>query len=447
MDNEINYLNVNIKRKKTASNLLRYNLDSIKNKLKLQVSYFTQLYENSIKAVAILDNEDKIININKSFTRIFNYIADEVRGRYINDCIVDRELTEDMSDISQIVLNDGFVSKETLRKSKDGRLVNVKMTAFPMLVNNNQVGACAIYEDITEQKRIELGLKKHQEWLEVTLSSIGDGVIATDREGKIKFMNNAAQELTGYTIKEAIGQKLGSVFDIVYGKAYDKMDEIRDCLFLRIINDGINFKSDESICLISKDNRSYNIAVSGCPIRSDRQENIGMVVTFQNITERFIIEQRFKKMSIYDSLTDVYNRAYFQDVLTECDYEKLTGIGMVVCDLDGLKIINDTLGHCGGDELIVNAACILKELCMDKWLVSRIGGDEFVVFMKNCNADDVENLNKEIQNRIEVYNIQNNKIHLSMSTGTAFNGSNYKPMKDIFKEADNNMYICKLSRK
>jgi PAS domain S-box/diguanylate cyclase (GGDEF) domain len=322
---------------------------------------------------------------------------------------------------------------------------STEVRVVPIVLNDLQVDISSICKDITEQKEIEL--TKQEEWFKLTLSSIVDGVIATDREGKIKFMNNAAEELTGYTISEALGQNLGKIFNIEYGETYDNIEKRRNSLFSRIINGEITIKSYENICLISKDNKKYNISISGSPIWNDKQESIGMVVNFQNITERIILEKKFKKMSFYDSLTDVYNRGYFQDVLTEADSEKVTNIGMIVCDLDGLKIINDTLGHCCGDELLVNAACILKKVCRTNCLVARIGGDEFVILLKDCSEKDVEELNLELQNEIEKYNLKNNSIHLSISTGMAFNGCNYRSMKELFKEADNNMYVCKLNRK
>lgn len=419
----------------------------MENEIKVQVAYFIQLYENSAEAVAILDNQDKIISINKSFTRIFKYTINEVEGKPINDCIADKRLTKDAFDISRIVLNGGFVSSETLRKSKDGKLLNVKITAFPIVVNNIQVGAYAAYEDTTEQKRLELELKEHQEWFKVTLSSVGDGVIATDNEGKIKFINSVAEDITGYSAGKGIGQDLRKVFNVIFEESDDDINNKVNLLFSKVINDGVTLKSIDGISLISRNGKKYIISGSAAPIRNHRQENIGMVITFQNITDRILMEEKLKKMSLYDSLTDVYNRAYFQEVLVKYNNEKLTNIGMIVCDLDGLKIINDTLGHFSGDELLITAAGILKKLLRRDSLVARIGGDEFAILLKNCSQTDVEELNEEIQNEIERYNSENNKIHLSMATGTAFNGGCYKPIEDIFKEADNNMYVCKLDRK
>jgi PAS domain S-box/diguanylate cyclase (GGDEF) domain len=324
---------------------------------------------------------------------------------------------------------------------------SAKVRVVPIGLKNFRKGISAICEDTTEQERGELQSRKQQEWFKVTLSSIGDGVIATDKDGKIKFMNNAAEELTGYTMEEALGQNLGKVFNIIYGETYNDIENIRNSLFSKVINDGISFKGYQNIFLISKDNKKFSISTSGSPILDNKKESIGMVVTFQNITERVLLEKKLKKMSLYDSLTDVYNRGYFQEVLVDADNEKITNIGMIVCDLDGLKIVNDTMGHCCGDEILVNAACILKKLCRDNYLVARIGGDEFVILLRDCNENDVEELNKELQNEVEKYNRKNNTITLSISTGTAFNGCNYRPMKDIFKEADNNMYVCKANRK
>lgn len=444
MEDKISCITCSWRKRNSKNKKLKFNCINIKNEFKLQMAYFSQLYENSFEAVAILNNQDEIISINKSFTKIFKYELNEVVGKSINEVIADRKLTKDAFDISKIVLQGGFVSRETTRKRKDGQLVNVKMTAFPIIVSNTQIGIYAVYEDITEQKVIEKALKEQKEWLKVTLSSIGDGVIATDREGKINFMNNAAAELTGHSVTEAEGSALTDIFNVSWGKSYDDDSERKDLILMTVINEGKTFKSEENVQLISKDKKAYNISISAAPIQIEGGKSIGMVITFQNITDRVLMEEKLIKMSLYDSLTEVYNRTYFHSISNEHDSKKSQNLGLILCDLDGLKIINDTLGHFVGDELLIATTEVLKKACGSNCIVARIGGDEFVVVLKNTSKKEIEELNSKIENEIKTYNKNNNRLHLSISKGIAFSGQTFKSMKDIFKQADNDMYICKL---
>lgn len=121
-------------------------------------------------------------------------------------------------------------------------------------------------------------------------------------------------------------------------------------------------------------------------------------------------------------------------------------VGILSCDVDGLKLVNDTLGHDQGDRLLVAAAGVIRESFREGDLVARIGGDEFAVVLPNTTEPSVEDACQRIQETVTAYNATNPELPLSISVGFAVKNGSHKNLKDVFKEADNHMYRKKLYR-
>ncbi|MBI4427680.1 MAG: PAS domain S-box protein, partial [Ignavibacteriales bacterium] len=145
--------------------------------LQLQRSYFQQLFENSPAGIVVLDTEDKIMTANRAFHEIFQHSIDEVRGRKINDLVVPPYLKEEGTELSKLPQNRSVVQRQTKRMRKDGSLVDVGITGYPIVIDDELVGIYGIYVDITEQKKLEVQLRQAHK-----LESIGTlaGGIAHD---------------------------------------------------------------------------------------------------------------------------------------------------------------------------------------------------------------------------------------------------------------------------
>ncbi|OPY60965.1 MAG: Cyclic di-GMP phosphodiesterase response regulator RpfG [Pelotomaculum sp. PtaU1.Bin065] len=161
-----------------------------------------------------------------------------------------------------------------------------------------------------------------------------------------------------------------------------------------------------------------------------------------DITERKKIEEQLKALSLYDSLTGLYNRTYFKHEMQRCERICPGPLSIIVCDVDGLKLVNDTLGHDRGDALLLAVAGVLKQSLREGDTVARIGGDEFAALLPNCNSSSVEKTCERIRKSVEGYNAAHPELPLSISTGAAT--SDASRIRDLYREADNNMYREKL---
>ncbi|MHB8158230.1 MAG: bifunctional diguanylate cyclase/phosphohydrolase, partial [Desulfocucumaceae bacterium] len=162
--------------------------------------------------------------------------------------------------------------------------------------------------------------------------------------------------------------------------------------------------------------------------------------------ERKKAEERLKYLSLHDSLTGVYNRAYFEQEMKRLQEGRFDCSGIILCDLDGLKFVNDTLGHDTGDILLINTAHIIKEAFRGSDMVARIGGDEYAVLLPDTDKVTIEGACHRIKKAIVRYNKAHPELPLSLSVGYAIGSKGNKSMAELFKEADNNMYREKLLR-
>lgn len=142
----------------------------------LQKSYFQQLFENSPEGIVILDNQDRILNANKGFERMFQFNADELKGKVLNSLIVPESQSEQASQMTLFVLRGEVIHRETERKRKDGSMVDVSILAYPIVLEENQIGVYGIYSDITERKETEKALRNSEERYRAFVKQSTEGI-------------------------------------------------------------------------------------------------------------------------------------------------------------------------------------------------------------------------------------------------------------------------------
>lgn len=167
-------------------------------------------------------------------------------------------------------------------------------------------------------------------------------------------------------------------------------------------------------------------------------------IIIRDISERKRMEEQLRFLSMNDSLTGLYNRTCFRREMFQLDQMAFQPTGFVLCDVDGLKFVNDTLGHEAGDRVLINTADILTKSVPNSNLLARIGGDEFAIIYHSCDRYLLDEVCQGIRSRIAEYNKNNINLPISVSIGFALREDEHLRIIDLYKEADNNMYREKL---
>ncbi len=241
----------------------------------------------------------------------------------------------------------------------------------------------ALASEIAERERAEKALAEERDRAEVTLHSIGDAVITTDAGGGVQYLNPVAESLTGWPLGEARGRPLAAVFRLVHeGSGKRAPDPVRRCL-----EENRAPPLTRDIVLISRPGRKYGIQASAAPIRARDGEVLGVVLVFNDVTEARQLAQEAVRQASHDPLTDLINRREFERRLeNSVASAKQYGLQHALCylDLDQFKIVNDTVGHTAGDELLKQVTVLLRKTVRSRDTLARLGGDEFGLLLNNC---------------------------------------------------------------
>lgn len=164
------------------------------------------------------------------------------------------------------------------------------------------------------------------------------------------------------------------------------------------------------------------------------------------IAERKAAEKKMAYLSLHDALTGLYNRTYFEEEMRRLSDAEAGKVGLIMCDVDGLKLINDSMGHDNGDAMLLATAKLIKNCFRSTDIVARVGGDEFAVLIPDCTPEILERAYNRLQESANKSKLSWQGLPLSISIGAALRSDPGTPLTDIFKEADNNMYRQKLYR-
>lgn len=316
----------------------------------------------------------------------------------------------------------------------DNTLVDCEVRLNSFMLGNEHLIQAAIY-DISEKKRTEAELRLQQGYFQQLFENSPQGIVMTDNYDGIIMVNKGFETMFGYTQEEILGRNINEI--VAPGKYLEEAHEIsRDVIQGNVLNKETTRKRKNG-SLIHVSILGYPIVVNGI--------QLGVYGIYNDITLRKQAEDKLKYISLHDPLTGLYNRAYFEQKLQQYQRKYPEKMGIIACDIDGLKIINDTLGHDAGDAVLVSISKIITGCLKKRHILSRIGGDEFAIILPDADKKEVENTCRRINARIERHNIQGSNLHLHVSIGFAvLDSDNRISVNDLFKEADNNMYREKL---
>ena len=379
----------------------------------------------SRELIVKIDHKGKIIEATNNCYNILGYNYNELTRLNINDLIIDSDI--DLFGEGRNNLKLTLMDKTEVYKYFDVQIHPIKGHKDEIM------GAELSFIDISRTIKAE-----KQDFLQI-LEFSQDIIYMVELEPVLKMMY----------INSAVTRKLGISVEENYknpNRAFEAIHPDDKKRFAMKINGELDYSTSIEVRYQHVNGNYIWFEESIIPIYDNKRELIGLVGFCRDIQEQKEMEDRLRKLSYYDCLTGIRNRTYFDKELKDLDLKSNKEIGMILCDLDNLKYINDNLGHLKGDELLKDFATIIDKYICDDIIPARIGGDEFILLLKDRSHKDLNEIYQDLQKSIQRYNMKN-KLPIRVSTGFGYSERSIGLTQGVFNAADSKMYENKANNK
>lgn len=329
-----------------------------------------------------------------------------------------------------------FELAEDIILKKDDSPIYVNNRSYPIF-DNQQVctGAIIIFKDISSDKAKNDYLRLTEAVLQVT----NEGILITNTQGIIEHANPKVTEITGYSHDELIG----STPKLFSSGRHD--DEFYLDMWETIASTG-HWQGE--IWNRRKNGEVYPELLSISTLKDQHQQPIHYIAVFIDITKFKAKDEQIRFLATHDALTKLPNRMAIGDIFTQlASLSQLskTELAVLFIDLDRFKIVNDTLGHHVGDHLLVQVAKRLKSTVREQDVISRLGGDEFLVLLPEItHARKAQQIAENIIDALtEPFMIDGHRIMIGGSIGVSMFPQHAKSFNALLHHADNAMYFSK----
>jgi len=392
---------------------------------------YRHLFELSPAAIAVLDLAGNFLQVNSAYEQVSGYSKQELEGKSVLTIVPPENWSRVGTHIEQLSRGT-LLEHEVTSLAKDGtiRLKFLRERTIPL--PNGETGILSIAADVTEQRAAEQALQRSEKKFRSLIEHMLEGMAIVAFTGDVLFCNPAALKMFGVTNNQDLDGKFISAFDFIHS---EQVDQAKSDL-LRLRNHRALMGEYEYVGLGGV--RGW-MELYATIIDYDGSEAV--LALMRDITERKQEESLKDFLSWHDTLTALYNRRYFERIMND---NALNSPGIIVADLDGLKLINDTLGHQAGDALLKVAAGLLYQSTPNTGSACRIGGDEFAIILPECNQGAIDAVVEEIRRQQDEYNAKHSDLPLSLSLGAHSTSDPGANLFDVFREADNRMYREKL---
>ena len=409
---------------------------------------FRTLYERTPVMMHSVDVERRLVAVNDAWLARLGYERSDVLGRRSTEFLTaeSRERAE-RSIIPRFMREGELRDMDYQMVTRSGEVLDVQLSAiWETDAHGQPLRTLAVLKDVTEQKRLALELAAEKERIEVTLHSIGDGVISTDEAGRITYLNPVAEQMVGCLLAQARGLPFAQVVQLFDQESGAPLSSpVEQCLQDREV-----YGVRESAALRHRSGRDYGVQISAAPIAGRDGRVLGAVMVFQDVTEARGLAQKMSYLAHHDGLTGLPNRVLFQDrVHQACQSGRRHGrrFAVIFMDLDHFKHVNDSLGHAVGDELLKAVAQRLTGALRASDTICRLGGDEFVVLLSDLDdveVDGVAEVAKKILRQVaQPCVLGGTEVNVGASLGIALFPGDGEDPDTLMKRADAAMYRSK----
>lgn len=302
----------------------------------------------------------------------------------------------------------------------------------------------SIKDYISELQKSNEIIFREKELAEVTLSSIGDCVVVTDKQGRVQFINPAAQNIIQYSNEEVKNKKIEEIFTLI---KEDTQEKLETPLYASLREKKVIWLNEHTI-LINRYAKQFTIEDSSSPIKNKDGVIEGAIFVFHDVTQKKKDEKKVRWQATHDGLTGLNNRISFETILENTCKQTLRDNAthaLLFMDLDKFKIINDTVGHMAGDEVLKQISSRISHNVRANDFLCRFGGDEFGLILFNCNVALSKEIAKKLIDDILEYTFhwENKVFRVGLSVGIAKIDKHHHNPSLLLSSADLACYMAK----
>ncbi len=394
---------------------------SLHNKLSEEQQRYKQLINNMPYCIIIikyLNEECRITDANASCSSSIKFPKTKIIGETVEDIF--GKNSNILQDIKKVMQNKKGTNSKTTKTEKQ----RLGYSIYGLYDKE----AVLIVWDITQEYSLREALKESEEKFRTFAESAETGILLLSKNGVVKYANPKANHIIE---DESEGYNLLS-------KAADEHKlSIKNTFEKTLLGRKEQRRIDVKIVI---DNKEKWITMSFNKIHINKEPHV--LIFCLDITDIFLHKQKLEYISYHDPLTNIYNRRFFNEEMKRMFNKRSAPFGLIIMDLDGLKIVNDVLGHSEGDSVIKRFADILKSSIRQNDILARIGGDEFVIIAPNTDEDGIKTQMQRIEKKLEKDN-EENDICINFSYGCAVEDKNFESYTNLFMEADRILYVEK----
>ncbi len=410
-------------------------------------------FENVSDIIIILDADLNISSVSPSIERILGYKPQDFIGQssfHLSNIVAPESFQRAFTDVNLMLRGEIIPSAIHDFPAKDGTIKYFELNGSPLRQKGKIIGVISVARDVTEHKQAEDALRESEDRYKALVENASDMVVRTDKSGNFTFANASMIRMSGYESSEIIGKHFSTLINPdmretaieFFSKQFAERTQNTYSEYLVVKKDGSEFWVGQNTQLIFEDG---NI--------------VGFQAVSRDITERKQLEfklkeseEEYRKLSIIDGLTKLYNSRHFYNQLN-MEIERLERheypLTLLLFDIDNFKIFNDTYGHVEGDQVLSRLGQVIKRCIRKEDSAYRYGGEEFTIILPMTTKEEgivtAERIREEFKNE-KFSPLADTKINLTVSIGLA----QYKKNEDIkafVGRADHHMYQSKINGK
>jgi diguanylate cyclase (GGDEF)-like protein/PAS domain S-box-containing protein len=404
-----------------------------------------QLFQRLVETVhdAVLVHRERILFANTRFLALLNLSASEVVGRPLTDFVAPEYADLVENNLRRRLRGEPAASRyEVELVGAQAQVTRVELSSTVIDSAGEAALLLTALEMLPDAGPVAVSSRPRAM---VTLDAMGESVITVDAEGRIDYINHAAEVLLSQPFDQVMGKAFSEVASLV-----DETDRhsLGDPVRKALTTGGRVTMGRRAVLVPAGAGPERSVEISVTPLRFEGKEILGLVLVLHDTSELRGLTRQMTYQASHDALTGLVNRREFERRLQEAMDSAQTGnMGHALCylDLDRFKTVNDTCGHTAGDNMLREVASLIKEAVRDSDTVGRIGGDEFALLLVGCPLEKARQIADDVVRSVNDYRfVWKDKIfNIGVSIGLVEIGGGGGAIEDIMNSADSACYVAK----